>query len=207
MEPRGTGETTDNNQKVGRQRGQKLREKQLSPCGSNDENQTAREGRKGHRGGWTRTGPRREARRGQGTGTLTETRRESSNPTKISPPPKRPGQCPHFREARLLTANSTSWSWQRRMRQTGDAQNVTVTYTDLAACAESRRTLRLCDRQDWHYGHLTCFWPRKNLSWTAEGSTAIGKAMAHVLGLTFAFFGFHTWNTCLEIMTPMFLSP
>lgn len=85
---------------------------------------------------------------------MTEIRRESSNPTKISPPPpRRPGQCPHFREARLLTANSTSRSWQRWMRHTGDAQNVTVTCTELAACPESRRTLRLRDRGGWHYGH------------------------------------------------------
>lgn len=41
MERRGTRETTDNDQKVGRQRGQRL-----SPCGSKDENQTAREERK-----------------------------------------------------------------------------------------------------------------------------------------------------------------
>lgn len=110
-----------------------------------------KKGRKGHRGRWTRTGPRCEARASYRH--TDRDRRESSNPTKILPPaPRRPGQCPHFREARLLTANDTSRSWQRRMRQTGDAHNVTVTCTELAACPESRHSLCLRDSERWLYG-------------------------------------------------------
>lgn len=154
-------------------------------------------------------GPGRDARRGQATGTLTETGRESSNPTKISPPPpRRPGQCPHFREARLLTANGTSRSWQRRMRQTGDAQNVIVTCTELAACAESRRSLRLRDREGltlWPGPYFPGTWLASdpgNLPWAAEGYDM------NVLRLTFAtIFLVFTRNTGLEIMTPVFLSP
>lgn len=123
-------------------------------------------------------GPGRDARRGQATGTLTETGRESSNPTKISPPPpRRPGQCPHFREARLLTANGTSRSWQRRMRQTGDAQNLIVTCTELAACAESRRSLRLRDRERWLYGQ-DLISQAPDLLLTQEISPGLQRAMS-----------------------------
>lgn len=147
-------------------------------------------------------GPGRDARRGQATGTLTETgERESSNPTKIlPPPPRRPGQCPHFREARLLTANDTSRSWQRRMRQTGDAHNVTVTCTELAACPESRHSLCLRDSERWLYGQ-NLISQASDLLLTQEISPGLQRAMAQMFSgshlLPFFWFShmkYGSWN-------------
>lgn len=80
-EPRGTGEINDSAQKVGRQRGQRRREKGHSPCGSKDDDQTAAtEGREedtgvdggrpvprpGARAGCRRTAQHRPGRRAAG---------------------------------------------------------------------------------------------------------------------------------------------
>jgi hypothetical protein len=68
--------------------------------------------------------------------------REPQLPKPHSPPPRRPGQCPHFREAGLPTANSRPRHWQSHIRQPRDAQNVAMTCTGLAALPELRCSQR-----------------------------------------------------------------